>query len=505
VLETKTTSLNSFFQNNLWWIFLLSILILQIPFLQADPDLYLSHSRDAHSDEGLNTIQLRNYINHGYLSAWECDNLMKNPLFNLILFIPFKIFGTKLLVGRITILCFSIFTLLGMGLKKNWRSWLMWTIPIVFLQFHVFQYMHFSLAEMMSVSCILLGMFGLANMWDEDDERKKIGYLVLGLTFLMFSWYTKIQFIYIGLVAVVFLLIYIFHQIFKHKKITGSLVWVTVVSILVPAIMIFIYYKFWYLEYKEPFEYIMKNQTGNRFPPAKYFWGVIGENLKRYFTTPFVQPVWIGFLLGLPLGIYTWVKTENKLFKRIILFSLIWFLVELHKIEIQHVPSRYLLSGYIAMLCFIATSVYGFWDYSTKNHVGLNKILQKILLVGVFVLVATHLYNYGGALVNRTYRVKHINEYMQQYETQSMVVLGPWAPTVTWNTAMRSLPVWKDFLNDKNISATYAPDIVITEPGEADSDGAFCADGYDIVNESDSVKKIWIGKWPVHIYWMRKK
>ncbi len=488
----------NFLQQHLWWMLLLFLVILQLPFLNADPDLYLSHSRDAHSDEGLNTIQLRNYINHRYLSAWECDNLMKNPLFNLVLFLPFKIFGTKLLVGRLTILFFTLGTLFFMGLKKNWRMWLVWTIPVVFLQFHVFQYMHFSLAEMMSVSCILLGMFGLVNMWDEKDTSRKIKYLVLGLMFLIFSWYSKIQFVYIGVVAFVFLLIYILHQIIQNKKITGSVVWVIVFSVLVSGVMIWIYYKFWYLEYKEPFEYIMKNQTGNRFPPAKYFWGVIEENLNRYFTTPFVQPVWIGFLISLPLGIYVWIKSDNKLFKRILLFSLVWFIIELHKIEIQHVPSRYLLSGYVAMLCFVSTTVYGFWEITAK------KSLRIITITTVLMLVGTHLYNYSGALINRTYRVKNINEYMQQYDTRNMVVLGPWAPTVTWNTKMRSLPVWKDFLNDKNISTTYAPDIVVTEPGEADSDGAFCADGYDIVNEADSVKKTWIGKWPVHIYWMKK-
>jgi hypothetical protein len=64
--------------------------------------------------------------------------------------------------------------------------------------------------------------------------------------------------------------------------------------------------------------------------------------------------------------------------------------------------------------------------------------------------------------------------------------------------------VWKDFLNYQDIKAKYHPDIVVTEPGEADSDGAFCADNFDIVNESDSVKMTWIGKWPVHIYWMKK-
>jgi hypothetical protein len=493
-----------FLRQHLWWMLLLFLVVLQIPFLQADPDLYLSHSRDAHSDEGLNTIQLRNYINHGYLSVWECDNLMKNPFFNLILYLPFKIFGTNLLVGRLTIMFFTIGSLLLIGSKKEWRKWLTWMIPIVFFQFHVFQYMHFSLAEMMSVSCILLGMFGFVSMWDEQNQKEKLRYLSLGWIFMMLSWYTKIQFVYVTGIAMIFLLVFVIHQIIMEKKLSANTMWVVIFSILIPMAMTYVYYKFWYLEHKDAFEYIMKNQTGNRFPPSQYFWGVIGENLRRYFTTSFVLPVWIGFLISLPIGIYAWIKSNNKLFKRIILFSLIWFLAELHKIEIQHVPSRYLLSGYVSMLCFIGTTMYGVWDLCMQKHSSTNTLLYRLSLVGVIALMSMHFYNYSGAFMNRTYQVKTINDYMKNYDTRSMVVLGPWAPTVTWNTHMRSLPVWKDFLNYEHIKMDYNPDIVVTEPGEADSDGAFCADNFDIVNESDSVKKIWIGKWPVHIYWMKK-
>jgi hypothetical protein len=492
-------------EQHLWWMLLLFIVVLQIPFLQADPDLYLSHSRDAHSDEGLNTIQLRNYINQGYLDAWECDNLMKNPLFNLVLFIPFSIFGTKLLVARLTILSFVVGSLCLMGTNRSWRKWLNWIIPIVFLQFYVFQYMHFALAEMMSVSCILLGMFGLVNMWDEKNQRKKIWYLVLGIIFLMFAWYTKIQFLYIGIVAFIYLFIYLVHSIVKEKKVSAQTLWVAIFSIIITLFLAYIYYQFWYVRFKAPFEYIIKNQTGNRFPPAQYFWGVIGENFTRYFTTPFVKPLWIGFIISIPAGIYVWTRSSNPLFKRIMLFTTIWFLAELHKIAIQHVPSRYLLSGYVSMLIFIGTVGYGIWDMGIKKNGTFFRMMGWICFAGSIFLVGTHIYNLDDSMRNRTYNVKEINDYMQKYDDKKMVVIGPWAPTVTWNTHMRSFPVWKDFLNDEHIKLLYDPDIVVTEPGEADSDGAFCADNYDIVNESDSVKKIWIGKWPVHIYWMKKE
>ncbi len=494
----------NFFQQHLWWMLLLFILILQIPFLQADPDLFLSHSRDAHSDEGLNTIQLRNYINHGYLDPWECDNLMKNPLFNLILFLPFKIFGTKLLVARLTVLSFVASALFFIGLHKPWRKWIMFVAPIVFLQFQVFQYMHFALAEMMSITCILLGMFGIVQMWDEPNGRKKIFYLVFGLSFMMFAWYMKIQFAYVAGIAAVIMLIYLVRDIAKNKKLSKGTANIAAVGFICTLILVVIYYQFWYIRYRGPYIYIMQNQTGNRFDFGIYFWAIIGENLRRYFSTQYVQPMWISFLIALPIGIYTWIKVQNKLYKRIFLFSLIWSIFELHKIAIHHVPSRYLLSGYAAMLILTGTVLFGLCYLTMEREGGFVKRFYQIYFLGMIILVGTHLYNYTIAFNRITYRVMELSAYMQQYNNKNLVVIGPWAPTVTWNTRMRSLPVWKDFLNYQDIKNTYHPDVVVTEPGESDSDGAFCADNFDIVNESDSVKMAWIGKWPVHIYWMKK-
>lgn len=493
----------NFLQQHLWWMLLLFIIVLQIPFLNADPDLYLSHSRDAHSDEGLNTIQLRNYINHGYLDPWECDNLMKNPLFNLILFLPFKLFGTKLLVARLTVLGFIAGVLFFIGLHRSWQKWLVFLVPVVFLQFHIFQYMHFSLAEMMSVGCILLSMFGWVQMWDEKDLKKKIGYLLMALSFLCFSWYMKIQFLYTIGIGAFLMLIYLIWDFIKYRSIR-NVIYLGFMAAIYTAVLGFLYYQFWYLPYQLPFEYIMKNQAGNRFGFGIYFWQIVAENFNRYFTAVYVQPLWITFVFSLPLGIYLWIKGTHRMFNRIFLFSLLWFIVELHKITIHHVPSRYLLSAYVAMLLLSSTVFYGIYQFYREHKGTRLKYLFKISFLGLILLISSHLTNYTQAFKRRTFQVKNLNNYLYHYNTKNFVAIGPWAPTVTWNTKIRSFPVWKDFLNYQDIKVKYHPDIVVTEPGEADSDGAFCADNFDIVNESDSVKMTWIGKWPVHIYWMKK-
>jgi hypothetical protein len=378
-------------------------------------------------------------------------------------------------------------------------------VPVVFLQFHIFQYMHFALAETMAIGCILLGILGIVQMWDESKTVKKLMYVCIGTMGLFFAWLMKIQFVYVSVIGLVLMLIYLVWDLVKNRKLTRQSLLVLAVAVSISTLLGFIYYQYWYLPYREPFIYIMKNQTGGRFHFGIYFWRIVGENLSRYFSTQYVLPVWIACLVALIPGIYVWVKTENKLYKRIFLFSLIWMLVELHKIAIHHVPSRYLLSGYASMLVLVGTVLFGLSTLAREKTKAIFKNIYGVGVAGMLLLVTTHVYNYGVALNRRSYQVRDLNNYMYHYNELNLVVIGPWAPTVTWNTKMRALPVWKDFLNDKQIKQKFKPDIVVTEPGESDSDGAFCADNFDIVNESDSVKKTWIGKWPVHIYWMKKE
>lgn len=496
-------SIINYLQQHLWWMLLLFLVILQIPFLQADPDLFLSHSRDAHSDEGLNTVQIRNYVNFGYLNPWECDNLMKNPLFNLILWLPFEIFGTKWIVARLTVLTLVIAAFALMGINKSWRTWLTFIIPVVLFQFHVFQYSHFALAEMLAIGFIILGMYFLVTMFIESDIKKGNSALVLGLICIHFSWFTKIQFLYVEVVALIFIFIYLL-KLLMSKKNAKHILQIFITSLLTTGILIGLYYFLWYSPYQEPFNYIMNNQASNRFGFNKYFWQIVAENYNRYFSTQYVKPFWIIFLVTLPLGVWTWIKSQNPRFKAIMLFLSAWIFIELHKITIQHVPSRYLLSGYIACLLWVGTTGYGIYTNVKSSHEKNGKglfILFMILLIGLW---GTHMYSYFTSYQRRTFQIAYINQYIRNYNQHDLVVIGPWAPTISWNSHIKSLPVWKDFLNDKKIKDNFHPDIVVTEPGEADSDGAFCADNFDVVNEADSVKKIWIGKWPVHIYWMKK-
>lgn len=107
-----------------WWplILVLFFIAIQVPFLQSDPDILFTDGRGANTDEGLNTCQIRNFVNHGVLTLDKSDNLIKTPFFSLLLCLPFKLFGTSLLVARLTVLLFVSVVFYFLLAKKKYTT-----------------------------------------------------------------------------------------------------------------------------------------------------------------------------------------------------------------------------------------------------------------------------------------------------------------------------------------------------------------------------------------------
>ena len=81
----------------------------------------MAYGRGSWTDEGLNTCQIRNFVNHGHFNLLDCDNFLKTPLFSFFLFPFFKFIGISLLKARlITTLFCTIILLLGFLHDKLW-------------------------------------------------------------------------------------------------------------------------------------------------------------------------------------------------------------------------------------------------------------------------------------------------------------------------------------------------------------------------------------------------
>src|ERR1051325_4065500 len=81
------------------WIIWLAV---QLCFISADGG-DASINQNDFITEGLYSFQLRNYINHGVFRLDDGDYFFKTPLLSGYLFTPFYLFGTKLIVGRLSV------------------------------------------------------------------------------------------------------------------------------------------------------------------------------------------------------------------------------------------------------------------------------------------------------------------------------------------------------------------------------------------------------------------
>ena len=123
-----------FFRLSYLFIIMMALLFAaHLPFLQADPDIHISFSRGPFTDEGLNTIQVRNWVNHGQLDLAECDNLLKTPLLGLPLALTYKLFGATLAVSRLHVMVLVLIALIIFGSDPKNRGIVLILIPVTFL------------------------------------------------------------------------------------------------------------------------------------------------------------------------------------------------------------------------------------------------------------------------------------------------------------------------------------------------------------------------------------
>jgi len=480
---------------------ILFLLLLHLPFLHSDPDYYLSIGRDAFTDEGLNTSQLRNYINHDYLDLNECDNLIKSPLFNLILFLPLKFSGTHLMVARLTVLLLLIVALLFL-LKENYFSQLMPFLVIGTLtQFYVFQYSHFSLSEMVSVVCILLGIFFTFRMLGrpQPPSRSNRGGVWLPALFFSLAYYAKIQFAYIivFLPAAIFILSFFPAPSGPEPKslLLRSMLWLAAFAV--------IYLLAWYLPFRSTFDFVMKDQSSNKFGALSGIPKTIAFNIIHIL---FSEQTWwfnslalICFLSGISL----FRKGVDYKFKIMFVLSSLWMLIELHKLSMIYLPSRYLVGYYFAagLMC---TVVLHQLIFLRTQETSLSNFFFRIGFAITALFFIANSIHYSFLLQRRTYNIEAINSYFSSLLRNSeQPVMGPWAPTATWDCKARCIPVWKDFMNDKDVINRFHPQAILSEPNEDESNQAYSSRGISLKQLSDSTREFPLGRWRVIVYWMK--
>ena len=466
------------------------LFLLHLLFLHADPDYFLSFSRDAFTDEGLNTSQVRNYINHGYLDLNECDDMIKSPLFNLLLYLPLKIFGTHLIVARITVLLCLLISLLVICRHDYFSQMIPLLFATTLIQYYVFQYSHFSLSEMIAVSSIFFGVFFLFRFFHEQKRYQ----LFLSALFLSVTYYLKIQFVYIiVLLPASFIMNWITGIVaINHiKRLSQGIFWLLLFA--------GIYFVAWYLPFQHTYHYVMSDQVTGKFAGLRRIPYTILFNITYVLFSG--QTWWFNSLVAICffIGAFVFIRSQDTNFKILFMLGCLWMFIELHKISMLYLPSRYLVSYYFAagLMCSVVLRQMLLFKIQ-------HRILRRIAVALLTLFFIGNSIYYGLLLGRRSYHIQEVNDYFAStLKNTNQPVMGVWGANTTWDCRARTIPVWRDFMNDKDIINRFHPQAIVSEPDEAESNQAYSAQGIKLQEIADSSRAFEVGKWKVIVYWVK--
>jgi hypothetical protein len=461
-----------------------------MPFINADPDTQVSlKSRGAWTDEGLNTVQVRNFVNHGYLSMDECDNLIKTPYFGFVLVPFYSLLGTHIWVGRGLILgCLMV--VLFLYLKKEETRFFGTVLAIIgLLQFHVFHYSHYSLAEMLAVSWILIGIYLL---WIAERKSHWL-WIVTSTACFSLAYYSKITFAYTIVIPFTVRYFQFLSKRAQALKIKSPL-WIDWgIQALITVFFAASFYLKWYLPNKGVFDMVQANQGSGRYDIGDV-WNRFSFNLNNFILTDGMTP----FIILIPIVLLIMLlmrKLEDD--KQILLYGfLTWFVIELHHTLLINPPTRYLLPLFCAALVLISFIVSQHTDSLGKRAI----VYVALVLIGGYNAM-----NYVSSLQRRTFQIAAVKEYLAQFDLKKETIIGGWGTTLASSSKSKSIPIWSDFNASENPIERYQPRIVFSEHNEAESGEAYLSNGINLEAEADSMKQFELWRYKVNLYWMPKK
>lgn len=499
MLQSKLNTIlhQPYFYYGILLLFSCTYIALQLPFLQADPDYYSINYAGPYTDEGLNSIQIRNFVNHNNFTMDASDNLVKTPLFAGVLYIPFVLLGTKLWVGRITILLGSLllFFISFYSSKQKHGVFILGLFTIALTEFHTFHFIHFCLAEALSTLFIFASIMVLNDAINSKVYHKKLFFAAL---LMSCSYYLKIQFLYVLPILPVALVVRLLFTKDDKTKYLRIALWVT--GWLVFFLLAFIL--FWYLPNKELFEYVMQDQTDGRFADLAAVPHHVAGVVYYMLLTPHLIVFTSLFCALWVIGCINVWKNPTSKYSFLFMVVTAWLLLESHKLLMTYHPTRYFVSFIFAMGVLSALVLAQMWQQSPNKGIGTNHRTIVGLIILLFALQNS--VHYIQSIHRRTYEIKHANEYLAKYPIQNQVVLGARAPSVCWNCKSISMPVWAGYFNYEKI-LEKKPIIIVEDPKEIASNQAFKKQGINLIEIADSVKHFGIDKWEINIYWINKK
>jgi 4-amino-4-deoxy-L-arabinose transferase-like glycosyltransferase len=468
----------------------LLLLVMHLPFMLSDPDPQVSlMSRGPWTDEGLNTVQVRNFVNHGNLAIGECDNLIKTPFFGFSLVPFYALLGTELWVGRAVVLLSVLLMLWAMLAYRPTRSFAIAFAFLGLMQFHLFHYAHYSMAEMMGVALLLLGIFMLRLAYGlEHRAWYAAASLAFGLAFL-----SKVTFAYALLLPFVARYFLFLSERTRGRDSMRDLLTDTFIMAVVTGSFVSLFYFKWYKVHKDVFDLVKADQGNDRFDLVTA-WERVQFNWDNYISIEGFAPFLVLGAMAFTMVVRT---SERSRGDRSMLFGLLaWLLLESHRLLLVNPPSRYLVPLFAAMLAFTAFGITQWKEAPSRRFFAI------LFIIGFSFYNLSH---YRDSLNRRTFVMEDIRAYLASYDLRNEKVLGVWATGVADRGGAYALPVWNGFMNHIDPLATHDPRVVMTEHDEGESSGAFRDQGIDLFAVADSVRTYDIWRYRVNLFWLTGK
>lgn len=480
--------------SNKWfsYIVILVFFVAQFPFIDADADMHLSHSRGAWTDEGLYTLQIRNWLNTSIWNMSETDAFLRAPLFNALLLPSFWVFGTSWLAARFTILLLVMATCLVIVQHRLLEKL---TGPLLLcLLFNpvVFHYSHLAMTEIPATCFLLIAL----TFFHKSIQKQKLSSALVANVFLIMAVFTKISFVYvIGILQVVCSILYF--TIPQQRLFLKNLWLLSIAAGLLTALL---FYFAWYLPHQTFLNKIFTIQSELKFDNNLHdLWQritmshqvfkqdtFIGYNVYLFYVNVVLTAVWLVLMIKRKL-------TPHNL--PLVLFCLVWLAFELLKLVNVYLPSRYLISTIVVnMLLF---------GVLCKELQPINQLHRFTLAGSIMVLFGIGVYHYIRSFSERNFQIKTANEYFAQtLNKNNATVVGNWASVCCWKGRAYSRYCVNNYGNQQELLHHPKPQLILSEAEEEDSEGAFKSVGYDLKTHADSVITFKIANWQIYGYWI---
>lgn len=484
---------------NACYFLIFSVLfVLHIPFLNSDPDVNADPAtRGAWTDEGLNSVQSRNYILTDTLSITDNDTWIQGPVYGLLQIPAFKLFGIHLSTARLIILALSYLLLLWAIMVSSARNLFAIFIFATLFEFHIFSFSHFSLPYMLSLSMVIIALVFFVKAVESRINVQIIKFTLISSLLFFAAFLTKVFFLYTLIIPILTLIVLLIGSKDKgFRKKYFSMLILFAMSFLV---LILVYYVAWYLPNQKFYDFVVFGHIDVLLPST------INESVFN-FSKNFRNLIWgthlrylfLLFIACIPINIYNLLsKKSSKTNLLISLIALIWFAIEIHRFAMWYLPFRYILGFIFSMFLFSTSTLIILWDHQKKT--------RMFLIFVICIFLYLNLKDYKQSLDSRTYSLDSANTYFASAELKNYTVIGPWAASINWNSDAYILPVQYSTVSYKNVLKQHDKIAVVTEYNQEDNNLAFAKLGINLPAISDSLKEFILGPYKVNVYWLRKK